>query len=57
MLNLLHLDQVVTNYEALSDKDHADVQDIAYNDDNAYLYFQKKAEEKAAEQGNDTLKI
>ena len=56
MLKLWQLDQVVTNYEALSEKDLGDVQNNAYNDDKAYLDFKKKAEEKYAEQGNDTQK-
>ena len=56
MLKLRQLEQVFTNYEALSDKDHADVQDNEYNDAKAYLYFKKKAVEKAAEEGNGTPK-
>ena len=53
MLKLQQVDEVVTNYEALSNNDHEDLQDNAYNVSKAYLDFKKKAEEEAAEQGND----
>ena len=56
MLKLQQLDQLVTNYEALSDKYRADAQDNAYKDDNSCLYLKKKVMEKAAEEGNDTPK-
>ena len=54
MLKLRQLDQVVTNFADFSDKDRADVQDIAYKDTKDYLDFKKKAAEEAAEQWNDT---
>ena len=56
MLKLRQLDHVVSNYEGLSDKDRADVQDNAYKDSKTYLDFKKKAKGEASEQGNDTPK-
>ena len=46
MLKLQQLDEVVTNYEALYDKDHADVPDIAYENAKAYMDFKKKTKEE-----------
>ena len=56
MLKLQQLDKLVTIYEALSEKDRSDVQGKLYEDTKVYLDFKKKAEEEAAEQGNDSPK-
>ena len=56
MLKLQQLHEVVTNYEALSDKDRADVPDDAYKNAKAYLDFKKKTKEEAEEEGNDIPK-
>ena len=55
-MTLGKLDQVVTNYEALSETYRTGAQDNAYNDAKAYKDFKKKAEEEAVEQENDTPK-
>ena len=41
MLKLQQLNEVVTNYESLSDKDHADVPYNAYENAKAYMDFKK----------------
>ena len=46
MLKLHQLNEVVTNYEALSDKDHVDVPDNAYENAKAHMYFKKKTKEE-----------
>ena len=56
MLELWQLDHVVTSYEALSDEDRANFRDKVYNYAKANLDFKKKAEEKDAEQENNTPK-
>ena len=56
MLKLLQLNEVVTNYEALSDKDRVDVPDNAYKTAKTYFDFKKKTKEEAEEEGNDTPK-
>ena len=50
------LNEVVTNYEALSDKDRTDVPENAYKNAKAYIDFKKKTKEEAEEEGNDTPK-
>ena len=42
MLKLQQFNEVVTNYEELTDKDHADVPDNAYENAKAYMDFKKK---------------
>ena len=56
MMKLQQLNEVVTNYEDLYDKDPADVPDNAYKTAKAYLNFKKKTKEEAEEEGNDTPK-